>query len=118
MITSYVNKYLCKGQSIYSFFFFFLSNYSISILIQLNVLFSNIRYIHSKNRENIGFKLAVNHLADYSKAELKTMCGYRKMQPEKFNGGLPFPYGKNDFKNLPSEIDWRIEGAVTPVKGK
>lgn len=49
---------------------------------------------------------------------MKTMCGYRKMQQGQSNGGLPFPYDKKDFKNLPSEIDWRIEGAVTPVKGK
>lgn len=74
------------------------------------------RFIHSKNRANVGYNLAVNHLADYSERELSSMCGYRKQSVE-FNGGTPFPYDKNDFKNLPTEIDWRIAGAVTPVKG-
>jgi len=56
-------------------------------------------------------------LADYSKEELKSLCGYRKLNPDEFNGGKPFPYNNKDFTNLPSEIDWRIAGAVTPVKG-
>lgn len=70
------------------------------------------------NRKNVGFTLSINHLADYSKQELKSMCGYKKSNPNEFNGGKPFSYDKNDLKNLPSEIDWRIAGAVTPVKGK
>lgn len=65
----------------------------------------------------MGYKLAVNHLADYSAEEIKSMCGYKKLEENKYNGGDSFPYNKNDFQNLPSEIDWRIMGAVTPVKG-
>lgn len=65
----------------------------------------------------MNYKLAVNHLADYSNEEVKSMCGYRKIEEGKYNGGDPFPYNKNDFKSLPSEIDWRLSGAVTPVKG-
>jgi len=56
-------------------------------------------------------------LADYSSTELQSMCGYRKLSEEENNGGKPFPYNKADFQNLPSEIDWRIAGAVTAVKG-
>lgn len=74
------------------------------------------RYIHSKNRANLGYTLAVNHLADYSDAQIKSMCGYKKKDDES-NEGKAFPYNKNDFKNLPSQLDWRISGAVTPVKG-
>ncbi|XP_025417805.1 digestive cysteine proteinase 1 [Sipha flava] len=80
-----------------------------------NYFRQNLRYIHSKNRANLGYTLAVNHLADHSDEEIKSMCGYKK-QKDEYNGGNAFPYNKNDFKNLPSEIDWRISGAVTPVK--
>lgn len=45
------------------------------------------------------------------------MCGYKKTNVTP-NGGEPFLYDKNDFKNLPSGFDWRILGAVTPVKGR
>jgi len=75
------------------------------------------RYIHSKNRANTGYTLAVNHLTDYSNEELNSMCGYKKTNLKEFNGGEPFLYNKDDLKNLPSEIDWRIAGAVTRVKG-
>lgn len=56
-------------------------------------------------------------MADYSNEELKVMRGYKKINVGEYNGGKPFPYSQKDFKNLPSEIDWRISGAVTPVKG-
>lgn len=65
----------------------------------------------------MNYKLAINHLADNSDEEILSMCGYRKLEKGKSNGGNPFPYNKKDFINLPSEIDWRIPGAVTPVKG-
>lgn len=45
------------------------------------------------------------------------MYGYKKKNTEENNGGLPFAYDKKDAKNLPPEIDWRIFGVVTPVKG-
>lgn len=76
-----------------------------------------LRYIHSKNRAGIGYTLKVNHLADYSNEEIQSMCGYKKMNPEQFNGGEPFFYDEEDLKKLPAEIDWRISGAVTAVKG-
>lgn len=44
------------------------------------------------------------------------MCGYKKNTDE-YNGGYAFSYDKNDINNLPAEMDWRISGAVTPVKG-
>lgn len=76
-----------------------------------------IRYIHSKNRAGVGYTLAVNHLADYSNEEIQSMCGYKKMDPKEFNGGETFFYNENDIKKLPIEIDWRISGAVTAIKG-
>lgn len=79
-----------------------------------------IRFIHSTNRANLGYEMAVNHLADYDDMELKALRGkqYTKIL---YNGGLPFPYkskSKKIMKALPDNLDWRLYGAVTPVKGK
>ncbi|XP_049834066.1 digestive cysteine proteinase 1 [Schistocerca gregaria] len=76
----------------------------------------NMRFIHSKNRANVGYTLAVNHLADRTDLELQALRG-RKYTPG-YNGGQPFPYNVSvELKNgLPSTFDWRLYGAVTPVK--
>ncbi|KAK3091873.1 hypothetical protein FSP39_023296 [Pinctada imbricata] len=74
----------------------------------------NVRFIHSKNRAGLGFSLAVNHLTDKSSQELKMMNGYRYSHGS--HGGLPFDTSKYRVQDLPTDIDWRLYGAVTPVK--
>ncbi|XP_077193882.1 digestive cysteine proteinase 1-like [Paroedura picta] len=74
----------------------------------------NMRYVHSKNRANLSYKLAVNHLADHTAEELAVLRGRLKTGGR--NNGWPFPsQGYNDL-NLPETLDWRLFGAVTPVK--
>ncbi|XP_002741693.1 counting factor associated protein D-like, partial [Saccoglossus kowalevskii] len=68
---------------------------------------NNVRYIHSKNRAGLTYKLAVNHLADRSQNELKTMNGYRY-------SGVPhegYPFHKLDMPltDIPDAIDWNIK---------
>ncbi|CAG9764807.1 unnamed protein product [Ceutorhynchus assimilis] len=74
----------------------------------------NLRFIHSHNRKNIGFSLTVNHLADKSDNELKALRG--KSYSGEYNGGLPFPYTSSNYTDVPDQWDWRLYGAVTPVK--
>lgn len=71
------------------------------------------RYIHSKNRAGLGFQLGVNHLADKTELELKALRGRQYSQG--YNGGLPFPHSTTEA--APEAVDWRLYGAVTPVKG-
>ena len=82
-----------------------------SDLIELN--FS--RYIHSKNRAGLTFRLAPNHLTDHSSDELAYMRG--KLRSKGFNGGKPFHFKKEEVENLPEQMDWRLYGAVSSVKG-
>lgn len=79
-----------------------------------NVFRQNLRYIHSKNRAGLGFSLGINHLADRTSDELKSIRGFKSSNI--YNGGLPFPLDVNEVKNLPDQHDWRLFGAVTPVK--
>ncbi|XP_067679038.1 digestive cysteine proteinase 1-like [Haliotis asinina] len=74
----------------------------------------NLRFIYSKNRDNLSYRLAVNHMADRSNEELKLMNGYRYTHGD--HGGLPFDKTKYNLKDMPDQIDWRLYGAVTPVK--
>ncbi|KAK2725587.1 hypothetical protein QYM36_000177 [Artemia franciscana] len=80
-----------------------------------NVFRHNLRYIHSKNRANLSFRLGVNHLADRTQAELKVLRGKQKSSGG-YNGGLPFKYTKKELRDVPKAFDWRLRGAVTPVR--
>lgn len=75
----------------------------------------NLRLIHSINRANLGYKLDVNHLADRTDLELKALRG--KQYTKGYNGGQPFPHNvEKELSTIPENIDWRLYGAVTPVK--
>lgn len=74
----------------------------------------NVRFIQSKNRANLGYSLGVNILADKTPTELRALRGRRYSG---YNGGQPFPYdAEKEIQSAPDNFDWRIYGAVTPVK--
>lgn len=81
-----------------------------------DIFMQNLRYIHSKNREHLGFSLGVNHLTDRTQDELKALRGHKPSGV--YNGGKPFPYelDEDTLADLPDDYDWRLFGAVAPVK--
>lgn len=77
-----------------------------------HVFMQNLRFIHSKNRAQLGYTLAVNHLSDKTDDELSTLRGFRSSGV--YNGGEPFPHELTEsvLSDLPDEYDWRLYGAV------
>lgn len=74
----------------------------------------NMRFIHSKNRAGLSYRLAVNHLADRTDIEMKALRGNRPSG--EYNGGNAFPYNNIKKSDYPASLDWTVYGAVTPVK--
>lgn len=65
------------------------------------------RYIHTMNRQNLPYKLKVNHMTDYSDAEIKRMRGYRHT-PDAPRGELFVSNTK--LEDIPDYYNWRIRG--------
>ena len=69
------------------------------------------------NRANLGYQMDVNHLVDRTDFELKALRG-KQYTEHGYNGGLPFSEDiVKEIQNVPDNLDWRLFGAVTPVKG-
>ncbi|XP_003494144.1 digestive cysteine proteinase 1 [Bombus impatiens] len=84
-------------------------------LMRKEVFRQNLRFIHSTNRANKGYQLSVNHLVDRTELELKALRG--KQYTAHYNGGQPFPHNaEKEVTEVPDSLDWRLYGAVTPVK--
>nr|XP_034183715.1 digestive cysteine proteinase 1 isoform X3 [Osmia lignaria] len=83
-------------------------------LARKEVFRQNLRFIHSTNRANKDYQLDVNHLVDRTDLELKALRG--KQYTKGYNGGQPFPYNTEEVTEVPDSLDWRLYGAVTPVK--
>lgn len=73
----------------------------------------NVQLIDYINSQNLSFKLTDNMFADLTNGEFKaTYLGYRPLWHAKTN----FSYGKD--VDLPTSVDWRNKGAVTPIKNQ
>jgi C1A family cysteine protease len=83
---------------------------------RLHLFRQNLRYIDSINRKGLSYTVAVNHMADKSDEELKILRGKLKSSQNQTNNGLPFNMNQYKRKDLPDSFDWRIYGAVAPVK--
>jgi C1A family cysteine protease len=82
---------------------------------RMKVFRNNVRYVNTRNRASLPYKMRINKFADRTDDELRVLRG--KHYTEGYNGGLPFPKElKSGIQAIPDTIDWRIMGAVTPVK--
>jgi len=79
-----------------------------------DIFSQNMRFIHSKNRQHLSYNLAPNHLTDLTDTEMSGMRG--RLRSTGYNGGDPFFYSNQELSSAPKMLDWRLYGAVSPVK--
>ncbi|CAB4066180.1 Ervatamin-C,Digestive cysteine proteinase 1,Cathepsin L1,Zingipain-2 [Lepeophtheirus salmonis] len=79
-----------------------------------NIFRQNMRFIHSTNRRGLTYKVSINHLTDRNDDEIKYLRG--KLYTPGYNGGSAFTYTLSELNDVPDTLDWRIMGAVSPVK--
>ncbi|KAL4334670.1 hypothetical protein GQ457_07G015190 [Hibiscus cannabinus] len=89
--------------------------------MRLNVFKENLKYIENfNNAGNTSFKLGLNEFADMTQDEfIAAHTGYNKMQElerddHTMSKSTLFMYEK--LSDVPTSLDWRDQGAVTPVK--
>ncbi|KAM7251280.1 hypothetical protein ACFE04_023163 [Oxalis oulophora] len=82
---------------------------------RFNIFKENLERIESHNSDpSKKYKLSVNEFADLANEEFKAMRnGYNKMiKSSRFRNGFKY----ENVSAVPSTMDWRKKGAVTPIK--
>ncbi|KAF8413408.1 hypothetical protein HHK36_001390 [Tetracentron sinense] len=84
--------------------------------MRFKIFKANVELINSFN--GVGsrsYKLSVNEFADQTNEEfVASRNGYKRSSPRKSSATSPFKY--QNVTKVPSSMDWRKKGAVTPVK--
>lgn len=87
---------------------------------RFNVFKQNVMHVHNTNKMNKPYKLKLNRFADMSNHEFRSTFAGSKIRHHRLFRGPPlnvtekFMYG--DDKPVPTSVDWRKKGAVTPIK--
>lgn len=88
---------------------------------RFKVWLENLEYVVAYNARTTSHWLHLNHLADLTTVEYSTgLLGYdnkARMAQNRLRSSK-FSYADVDADSLPPSIDWRSQGAVTPVKNQ
>ena len=83
---------------------------------RFNIFKDNVEYIDSVNSAgNLRYKLSINEFADQTNEEFKASRNGYKMSPRPRSSEITsFRY--ENVEAVPTSMDWRKKGAVTPIK--
>ncbi|KAF8413769.1 hypothetical protein HHK36_001762 [Tetracentron sinense] len=84
--------------------------------MRFKIFKDNIEFIDSFNSDgNRLYKLSANEFADLSNEEFRSSrTGYKRPSQSRSSEMTPFKY--ENVTAVPSSVDWRKKGAVTPIK--
>ncbi|KAK9066434.1 hypothetical protein SSX86_013756 [Deinandra increscens subsp. villosa] len=86
---------------------------------RFNVFKSNVFHVHETNKMGKPYKLKLNKFADMTNHEFRSVYAgskihhHRMLQGDRI-GNKTFMY--ENVESVPTSVDWRKKGAVTPVK--
>ncbi|VFQ87675.1 unnamed protein product [Cuscuta campestris] len=86
---------------------------------RFNVFKANVMHIHKVNKMNRPYKLKLNGFADMTNHEFRSAYSSKVRHHRMLHGtraSTGFMYA--DVENLPTSVDWRTKGAVTPIKNQ
>ena len=75
-------------------------------------------YSRKNANKNNKFWLGVNQFADLSTEDFKANKGFKPISGEKVPITTGFKYENLSVSALPTTVDWRTKGAVTPIKNQ
>ncbi|KAL3644471.1 hypothetical protein CASFOL_009651 [Castilleja foliolosa] len=86
---------------------------------RFNVFKANVHHVHKANQMDKPYKLKLNKYGDMTSHEFRNSYGskikhHRMLRGNRASTG--FMHEKAD--NLPAAVDWRHQGAVTPIKNQ
>ena len=86
-------------------------------LHRFEIFKDNLKHIDERNKEINSYWLGLNEFADMSHEEFKNnYLGLKPALAGRRGSSRDFSY--RDVVDLPESVDWRKEGAVTPVKNQ
>jgi KDEL-tailed cysteine endopeptidase len=86
--------------------------------LRFEVFKDNVAFIESFNAGNTKFWLAVNQFADLTNDEFRASKANKGFKPISTSAPTGFKYENLSIDALPTTVDWRIKGAVTPIKNQ